>query len=132
VGSRLAAVALVASAALLDAAAVHGLAALVLVAAVPAAGIAALQALADALVQPGRMVQLRVVPASAALILVVAAAALRAPLAGSEEPTSAAALALSCALIAFAAQALLGGVAFLARQAGVTIAPPERLAPRRP
>jgi hypothetical protein len=120
-GSRLAAVALVVSAALLDAAGAHGLAGLVLVAAVPAAGIAALQALADALVQPGRLAQLRVVPAAAGLLLVVAAAALRAPLAGSEEPTSAAAFALSCALIAFAVQALLGGVALLARQAGVTV-----------
>jgi hypothetical protein len=120
-GSRLAAVALVASAALLDAGAAHGLAGVLLVAAVPAAGIAALQALADALVRPGRIAQLRVAPAAAALLLVVAAAALRAPLAGSEEPTSAAALALSCALIAFAAQALLGGVALLARQPGVTV-----------
>jgi hypothetical protein len=121
VGSRLAAVALVASAALLDAAGAHELAALMLVAAVPAAGIAALQALADALVEPGPIAQLRVVPAAAALVLVVAAAALRAPLTGSEEPTSAAAFALAAALVAFGVHALLGGVSLLARQAGVTV-----------
>jgi hypothetical protein len=131
VTTRLTAAALVASAAFLDVVSAHGLAELLLVAAVPAAGIAGLQALAAALVEPTRSAQVQVVPAAAALVLVVTAAALRAPLTGAEEPPAAAALALSGALVAVALQALVAGVALVRRHVGVGILH-ERVAPWRP
>jgi hypothetical protein len=129
--ARLVGAALAAAAVLLDGAGAHELAGLVLVAAVPAAGIAALQALADAIVESRLAEQLQVVPAAAALVLIVAAAALRAPLAGAEDPPSAAGLAVAGALAAFALQALVGGVAVVRRQPHVRVSP-ERLAQWRP
>ncbi len=119
--ARLVAVALAGAAVLLDASGVHGAAALALVVAVPAAGIAGLQALADAVVSPTVVGQLRVVTAAVAVVSIVAAAALRAPLTGAEAPPSAAALALAVALGAFACHALVGGLALLRRQPGVTV-----------
>jgi hypothetical protein len=119
--ARLVGVTLAAAAVLLDGAGAHGLAGLALVAAVPAAGIAALQALADAVVESRLAEQLQVVPAAVALVLIVAAAALRAPLTGAEDPPSAAGIALAGALAAFALQALVGGVALVRRQRGVTV-----------
>jgi hypothetical protein len=115
--ARLVAVALATAAALLDVSGAHGLAGAALVAAVPAGGIAALQALGEALIGSGVAGRVRLVLLAAALVLLVAAAALRAPLTAAEAPPFAAGLALAGALLAFALQALVAAPARLLRDA---------------
>ena len=113
--ARLAAGALATAVALLDLSGVHGLAGAALVAAVPVAGIAALQALGEALTRQGITVRLQLLPAAAALVLLVVAAALRAPLTAAETPPFASARALGCALGSFALLALVAAPALLRR-----------------
>lgn len=113
--ARLAAGALATAVALLDLFGVHGLAGAALVAAVPVAGIAALHALGEALIREGVTVRLQLLPAVAALLLLVAAAAIRAPLTAAEAPPFASALALGCALGSFALLALATAPALLRR-----------------
>ena len=113
--ARLAAGALATAVALLDLSGVHGLAGAALVAAVPVAGIAALQALGEALTREGVTVRLQLLPAVAALVLLVTAAALRAPLTAAEAPPFASALALGGALGSFVLLALVAAPALLRR-----------------
>jgi hypothetical protein len=117
VRSRLLAVVLIAAAALLDAAGVHGTAYLVLVLAVPVSAAAALIALGDVLAASGPAPAERVRTALGAIVvgLVLFAAASRAPFVTAGEVPPVAAAALVCCLVVLALDALVAGCGLLSR-----------------
>jgi uncharacterized membrane protein YidH (DUF202 family) len=111
VGFRLASVLLVAAVAALDAAGAHDLAGLALVAAVPAASLAGLTAFADAASEQTLPSWIRAGLGAVALVLVILAAAVRAPLTASEDVPAVAASALAACLAVLALQVLFSAAA---------------------
>jgi hypothetical protein len=125
VRSRLAAGALLVSVAVLDFVGAHGLAALVLVAAVPTAAGAALLSLGTALETSRMLDRAHAWLGGVVLLLALAAAILRTPLVANHDVPPLAASALTACLIVLAAQALAGRLASLARfRARVGLAAP--------
>jgi hypothetical protein len=116
VSARLLAAGLAAAALLLDAAGVHSLAALAVVAAVPASGIAALYALDDAIARPCLSRFVVVALAALAPVLVLAAAVVRPPTAPAADLPALGVTALVAALLAFALQAVVAAASLALRR----------------
>jgi hypothetical protein len=122
VWTRLLAGALLVAVAVLDLAGAHGTAALLLVAAVPAAAGAALLSLGTALEHGHALDWARAWLGGIALLLALSAAVLRTPLASSDDVPPLAASALTGCLVMIALQVLVGVAAALRRRDDAPVA----------
>jgi hypothetical protein len=116
VSARLLAAGLAATALLLDAAGVHSLGALAVVAAVPASGIAALYALDDAIARPCLSHSVVVALAALAPVLVLVAAVVRPPAVPAADLPALGVTALVAALLVFALQAVVAAASLALRR----------------
>jgi hypothetical protein len=116
VSARLLAAGLAATALLLDAAGVHSLGALAVVAAVPASGIAALYALDDAIARPCLSRSVVVALAALAPLLVLVAAVVRPPAVPAADLPALGVTALVAALLVFALQAVVAAASLALRR----------------
>jgi hypothetical protein len=114
--ARLLAAGLAATALLLDAAGVHSLGALAVVAAVPASGIAALYALDDAIARPCLSRSVVVALAALAPLLVLVAAVVRPPAVPAADLPALGVTALVAALLVFALQAVVAAASLALRR----------------
>jgi hypothetical protein len=124
VRTRFLAGALIVAVAALDLAGAHGTAALVLVAAVPAAAGAALLSLGTALDDGGVLDGIQAWCSGSVLLLALVAAILRTPLAANGDVPSLAASALTACLVVLAVQALAGAASLRARRPRPRVAVP--------